>query len=157
MAIFLSSFENKVDKKGRVSVPASFRQALSQEAFQGIVLFRSYKSDTLEGCGLSRMERLSDSIDEMEQFSEDQDDLLATIFADAHQLAFDADGRVMLPKALMEHAKVTDRVMFVGRGGTFQIWNPSDFAIHQEQARSRAREKKMTLRLKPSREGGHND
>ena len=99
MAIFLSSFENKVDKKGRISVPASFRQSLAPEAFQGIVLFRSYKSNTIEGCGLSRMERLSESLDDMDQFSEDQDDLAATIFADAHQLSFDTDGRVLFAQS----------------------------------------------------------
>lgn len=154
MSVFLSSFENKIDKKGRVSVPAPFRQALSQESFQGVVLFRSYKSNTLEGCGLSRMIRLSESVDAMDQFSQEHDDLAATIFADAHQLAFDTDGRILLPKPLLDHANISEKAMFVGRGGTFQIWDPNDFHQHQEKARERAQEKGMTLKLNPSR-GDH--
>lgn len=153
MGIFLSSFENKIDKKGRISVPSSFRQALAAETFQGIVLFRSYKSTTIEGCGLSRMERLSESLDEMEQFSEEQDDLAATIFADAHQLVFDADGRISLPRVLLEYASIEEKAVFVGRGSTFQIWNPENFYRYQEEARLRAQQKAMTLKLKPVKEG----
>lgn len=149
MSIFLSSFENKIDKKGRISVPASFRQALAAETFQGVVLFRSYKNATIEGCGFSRMERLSESLDDMDQFSQEQDDLAATLFAESHPLSFDSDGRISLPKTLMEHAAIEERAVFVGRGSTFQIWNPEDFARHQQEARVRAQQNGVTLRLKP--------
>lgn len=149
MALFLSSFENKIDKKGRISVPAPFRMALANETFTGTVLFRSYKFPTIEGCGISRMQRFADALDAMDQFSDEMDDLASTIFADAHQLAFDGDGRIVLPKALMDHAELEEKAVFVGRGATFQLWNPLKFAQHQEEARKRAQEKGATLRLAP--------
>jgi MraZ protein len=149
MALFLSTFINKLDKKGRVSVPAPFRLALSGQAFQGIVAFRSYKLSAIEGMGIDRMQRLSDSADQLDLFSDAQDDLTATIFADAHMLAFDGDGRIILPQALLEHAKIQDSVAYVGHGATFQIWNPNAFEAHQHEARKRVQDKQATLKLRP--------
>ncbi len=55
MAVFIGTFENKVDRKGRVSVPAQFRQTLAAQSFQGIVAFRSYRADAIEACGFDFM------------------------------------------------------------------------------------------------------
>ncbi len=149
MALFLSTFVNKVDRKGRVSVPAPFRAQIVGQTFNGIVGFRSFRQPAIEACGIDRMTNLSESLDELDQFSEAQDDLAATIFADAHQLQFDSEGRVMLPSLLVEHADITDAAAFVGRGATFQIWQPDAFRAHQETARNRTRDQGATLRLKP--------
>ena len=152
VALFLSTFVNKVDRKGRVSVPAPFRAALAGQVFNGIVAFRSYKQRTIEACGVDRMASLSESLDDMELFSEAQDDLASTIFADAHQLPFDGEGRIVLTPVLAEHAGIADMVAFVGRGATFQIWEPEAFRAHQEQARARASRQGATLRLRPRKE-----
>jgi MraZ protein len=154
MALFLSTFVNKVDKKGRVSVPAPFRAALAGQAFAGIIAFRSYKFPALDGCGADRMDSLSRSMDDLDLFSQQQDDLATTIFADAHQLPFDTDGRIVLPEALAKHADITDRAAFVGRGAMFQIWNPEAFLRFQDEARARAKKAGATLRLRPPASGG---
>ncbi|MDX1483570.1 MAG: division/cell wall cluster transcriptional repressor MraZ [Alphaproteobacteria bacterium] len=149
MALFLSTFINKVDRKGRVSVPAPFRAAVADQSFKGIVAFRSYREAAIEACAIDRMERLSESVDALDQFSEEQDDFASTIFADAHQLPIDGDGRIILPSALVEHAGITDAAAFVGRGGTFQIWDPQAFERHQAEARTRVGRRAATLRLAP--------
>lgn len=148
MTLFLSTFVNKLDKKGRVSVPASFRLALSGQAFNGIVAFRSYKLPAIEGMGIDRMQKISNSVDQLDLFSEAQDDLTATIFADAHMLGLDGDGRIVLPELLLDHGKIQDNVAFVGRGATFQMWNPEAFEAHQLEARRRVQEKQSTLKLR---------
>ncbi|HLF59488.1 MAG TPA: division/cell wall cluster transcriptional repressor MraZ [Alphaproteobacteria bacterium] len=149
MALFLSTFVNKVDKKGRVSVPAPFRAALAGQAFAGIIAFRSYKFRALEACGADRMDRLSRSMDDLDLFSQEHDDLAATIFADAHQLPFDSDGRIVLPEQLAQHAEIAERAAFVGRGPMFQIWNPEAYLHFQDEARARAKRAGATLRLRP--------
>lgn len=148
MTLFLSTFVNKLDKKGRVSVPASFRLALANQSFQGIVAFRSYKISAIEGMGIDRMEKLSSSIDQLDLFSDAQDELAATIFADAHMLGLDGDGRITLPQILLTHAKIRDSVAFVGRGATFQIWDPNAFNTYQEEARQRVQQKQATVKLR---------
>ena len=144
MGIFLSTFVNRLDKKGRVSVPSTFRAALGSQSFQGIILFRSYTLSAIEGFGMDRMERLSQQLDTMDLFSDTQNDLAASIFADAHQLAFDGEGRVLLPELLCAHAHLSDQVAFVGRGATFQLWNPEAFNHYQAQARDRLKVSKLS-------------
>src|SRR5581483_12278244 len=71
VALFLSTFVNKVDRKGRVSVPATFREALAGQAFNGIVAYRSFKLPSVEASGIDRMEEMSARIAALDEFSED--------------------------------------------------------------------------------------
>src|SRR5690606_31394902 len=59
VALFLSRFDNKVDRKGRVSVPAPFRAQLSQQAFHGIIAYPSPVAPAIEGCGRDRIEQIA--------------------------------------------------------------------------------------------------
>jgi MraZ protein len=77
MALFLSTYTNKVDAKGRVSVPAGFRTALQGQEFQGVVLLPSNKFQALEGFSMGMMHELSARIDKFDLFSDAQDDLAA--------------------------------------------------------------------------------
>ena len=154
MAVFIGTFENKIDRKGRVSVPAPFRLTLAGQSFQGIVAFRSYRAAAIEACGIDFMERLNDSMTSLDFFSDAQDDLAATIFADSQQLPFDGDGRIILPGQLAEHAGIVERVAFVGKGPIFQIWQPDALERYKEEARARAKSQGLTLPLKPSDGGG---
>ena len=134
MSLFLSSYENRLDTKGRVSVPASFRASLCNETFAGVVLFRSFTNNCIEGFSMSRMEQMATATDNMGVFDSELDDLSAMLFADARPLAFDVTGRIVVPADLLAHAGITDRAVFVGRGNSFQIWNPDAFRIAQEKS-----------------------
>lgn len=149
MGLFLSTFMNKVDKKGRVSVPATFRASLSQLPFQGIVAYRSFTSPSIEGCGIDFMERLSDSAQEFDAFSAEAEDITALIFADARQLAWDPEGRIVLPEDIIAHAGITETCAFVGKGKTFQIWEPGAYKAMEAELRARALANRPTLPLKP--------
>ena len=144
MALFLSTFVNKVDRKGRVSVPASFRAALAGQSFLGIIAYRSFKLPCVEGSGIDHMEAMSGRVDQMGQFS-DSSDNASVIFSDAQQLPFDGEGRIMLPQVLAEHAGISEHAAFVGQGKTFQIWEPERFKAHQNELRERARRQGVTL------------
>lgn len=159
MALFLSTFINKIDRKGRVSVPASFRTALAAQSFQGIAAFPSFRDDynAVEACGMDRMERLSASLDKLNPFSDEHDDFASVIFGDSVQLPFDGEGRIIVPDHLREHAGLGEQAAFVGRGATFQIWRPEALGAFQEAARRRAREARETLRLAPSGGEGPGD
>ena len=145
MSLFLSTYVNKIDKKSRVSVPASFRSALTDQNFQGIVVFPSSTHGALEGFSMARMEELSQRLDNFDLFSETQDDLAASIFSNAVPLSFDENGRVMLPKSLADHAGITDQALFVGMGVKFQIWNPEAFEKRRLDAMENVRQNKLTV------------
>src|SRR5258708_33923557 len=69
--LFLSTFVNKVDRKGRVSVPATFRAAVADQSFSGIVVFPSFKYEPLDASGINRMEEMSSRRNTLETFSEE--------------------------------------------------------------------------------------
>ncbi len=144
MALFLSTFINKVDKKGRVSVPASFRAALTGLPYAGIVAYPSFRLQAIEGSGIDRMQEMSERHDRLDQFSEEHESL-ALIFSETQQLPFDPEGRITLPENFCAHAQITETVAFVGRGQTFQLWEPSLLQEHTAESRQRVRRNGMTL------------
>jgi MraZ protein len=144
VALFSSTFVNKVDRKGRVSVPASFRAELAGQAVTGIVAFRSLKFPALDAGGFDRLEEITRSLDELPEFS-DERDALASILSDAQQMTFDGEGRISLPQALAEHAGIVETAAFVGVGRSFQIWEPQRYQRHQEEMRERVRQRGFTL------------
>ncbi len=147
MSLFLSSYENRLDTKGRVSVPATFRASVSAEKFAGVVLYRSFTHNCIEGLTMSRMEAMAAATDKMGVFDDTLDDLSAMLFADARQLAFDVTGRVVIPADLLKHAGITDTAVFVGRGNSFQIWNPAAFRAAQEKALANLRASRPNLKI----------
>ena len=149
MSVFLSTFENKVDRKGRVSVPSSFRNVLSQQKSTGIILYPSFKHPCLEGSGDERIQEIVSSIDAIDVFSDEAENL-QTILADAKQMSVDIDGRVILPPEFISHAGIAEVASFVGLGKRFQIWSPESFEKHREKNRLRARQQGATLRIVPS-------
>lgn len=146
MALFLSSFQNKIDKKGRVSVPAPFRAVLAAQPYQGIVAYASFVNPCIEACGMERIAKISDRIEELDPFSEERDAFATTILGGSVQLGFDGEGRIVLPEPLIEVASLSDMAMFVGKGETFEVWQPKEFAEYSAQARKMALEKRSRLR-----------
>jgi len=148
MALFLSTFTNNIDNKGRVSVPAQFRMSLGSQEFAGIVVYESFINDCIEGCDIERIKRLSNSIDNLDPFSEERDAFATTILGGAMQLAMDGDGRVILPESLLQKTAIKDKALFVGKGPTFEIWQPEKFENYLVKAKASAKEKRNLLQLK---------
>lgn len=144
MPVFLSSFVNRVDKKGRVSVPASFRAALGSDA-SGIVVFRSLQQEALDGCSIGHLELLSQSLEKQDLSPDTYELIETTIFGGSVQLPFDSEGRISLPEPMTAAVGIDDQVAFVGRRKTFQIWDPKKLAAHEAAARSAARAKDISL------------
>lgn len=142
MPLFLSTTTNKVDRKGRVSVPAAFRSTLPQSGYQGIVAYTSFRHACLHGADLGFMEQLSDSIHgDFGLYSDENEALANAILASARQLSFDPEGRVTLTKDLMGHAGISSEATFVGLGKTFQIWEPVAYEAHRTVQRALAETK----------------
>jgi MraZ protein len=147
MALFLSTFSNKVDAKGRVSVPAQFRASLVNDNFASMVVYESFINECIEGCDLERIKKLSESIDNLDPFSEERDAFATAVLGGSVQLSIDGDGRVILPEALLKKARIKDVAVFIGKGSTFEIWEPKYFEEYMTQAKAQAKSKRNLLRL----------
>jgi transcriptional regulator MraZ len=153
MALFLDTFVNKLDRKGRVSVPAAYRQQLASQPFQGIAALPSYKHPAIHCGDLAWFAEISKALEAVDLLSDEHDDLTAAMFAETKQLPFDGEGRIILPPVLIERAAIKDLAAFVGRGATFEIWEPAALDAYKIEARRRALEKGRTLTRRPGGEG----
>ena len=136
--MFLSSHENKIDKKGRVSVPAAFRSYLTTLGYNGFISYPSFSNPALECCTKDRIEKLSDSIDTLNPFEEKRDYFATAVLSESSNLVFDTEGRVQFSKKILNFAKIKTDILFVGLGKTFQVWDPKIL-----KNLSRLREKKL--------------
>ena len=145
MELFLSTFVNRVDRKGRVSVPATFRSTLATHRHPNqVVLIPSFKYAALDGTGSDHLKEMMEGLNTLDQYSQRRDDI-ALLFADSRSLALDSEGRIVLPDDLKDHAHIKDEIAFVGLGTTFQLWEPKGFAAHRAEALERARAGNATL------------
>lgn len=133
--LFISSFTNRIDKKGRVSVPAPFRAVLNAEGAAALFVFASMRHPCIEGCGADYFRKLHAQVEAMDPFSPERDAFAAVVFGQTAQLSMDGEGRVGLPEALIAGAKLSDEAVFVGKGETFEIWEPKAHRAHTESAR----------------------
>ena len=144
--MFLSTHEYRLDKKGRVSVPASFRSYLNSMGYSGVICYPSFNNSSIEACPQSRIEKLSDSIDSLNPFEEKRDIFATSVLADSVNLQFDSEGRISIPSKLLEHAKIKQIMLFIGQGKTFQIWEPKLFEKFKTQARKKANLNRASLK-----------
>jgi len=145
MNLFLSQFLNNIDKKGRVTLPSLFRKALPKESKNEIILFKSLKYNSIEGCSTERISKIAKRVDDLDIFSDDQDDFATSIFSEIVPTKIDNEGRFLIPESLKLYSKITKEVTFIGQGHYFQIWEPKAAIQRQKNSRERLVKEKRTL------------
>ena len=151
--MFLSSYENKLDKKGRVSVPATFRSHLSSLGYNGFISYPSFNHSALEACSQDRIEKLSNTIDSLNPFEDKRDYFATSILSESVNLQFDTEGRVSITDKLLKHANIKSNILFVGLGKTFQIWEPKIFEKFKISARKKAYHNRSSLKWENKQKG----
>ena len=145
MDLFVSQFFNKIDKKGRVSFPALFRSVLPKGNKNEIILFKSLKHNAIEGCNITRIKEISNRINNLDFFSDDQDDFATSIFSEIIPTNLDKEGRFLIPENLKTHSNIKEKVTFIGQGNFFQMWEPEAALLRLKESRKRLISKKKTL------------
>jgi MraZ protein len=146
MTQFMGTHQNRLDAKGRVSIPAPFRNLLKNgNGVAELVLRPSHRHPCIEAWPPAMFDALSAPLQQLNMFSDEQDDLAITLFADAFPVEPDKEGRIVVLECLKKHAGLTDGVTFMGRGQIFEIWEPAAAERRRAEARERVRERGLTL------------
>ena len=134
MRNFRANFLNKIDTKGRVSVPASFRTVLGED--KTIYCMPSLADPAIDVYTQERLDEMT------EKFERDHDPMSLeyrqfqmVMNGDVFPISIDGDGRIILPEDLRAYARITVEASFVGAGPYFQIWEPSTHKAYREDAR----------------------
>lgn len=137
--MFLATVINNLDAKGRVSVPADFRASADHEAFHGIIIWPALNGGPFyEGAGYGYVLHMQSVMRALPLYSKERDALQNALFGEARKLNFDSNGRVSLPKDIVEALGFDGAVAFVGQGDSFQIWNPATRASYVPNIQSDA-------------------
>jgi MraZ protein len=142
---FVSNFTLRLDAKGRVSIPASFRAVLARDGFDGLYCYPALDRPALDAGGNALLTDIERLIARFSPYSEEREDFAAALYGTSETLKIDGDGRVILPEALRAHAGITDTVAFVGLGQKFQIWEPERFRAQLAEATEKVRALKKQL------------
>lgn len=142
---FVSTYTNRIDAKGRVSVPAQFRNILARDGFEGVFCYPALDSAALEAGGARLVETIHGLLDGLAPYSDERDHLATALFGVSEILRPDAEGRIILGERLKAHAGIADAATFVGLGDKFQIWEPTRFEAQLAAGRERLRELKRLL------------
>lgn len=134
---FLSTSINRVDAKGRVSVPSAFRAVLKRKDIDELYALRAIDVPALNVGGMDLLERYEKRIAQEDPFLQAADDFSHYIHGDSTFLKIDGEGRIALTDFVRDATGIADEAAFLGRGAFFQIWHPAKLAEHTEAVRAR--------------------
>jgi MraZ protein len=136
---FLSHYTNRIDAKGRLSAPAPFRAVLAKDGFEGVFVHPSLDAPALDCGGNQLLGEINAFLEAMPPYSQGREDMATALLGTSEILRLDSEGRILLSERLREAIGLKDEAAFVGQGHKFQIWEPTRFATHLEEAKARVR------------------
>ena len=131
---FVATFTMRLDAKGRVSIPASFRAVLARDGFEGLYCQPSPGQPALDAGGNALIQEIEALIARFPPYSEERDELAAALYGQSETLKVDSEGRIILTERLKTLAHIGETVAFVGLGHKFQVWEPERFFTFLEEA-----------------------
>lgn len=137
MDLFLSNQTNRIDAKGRVSIPAPLRNELTRRATGDLYGLQSLTVPAIEVGGSDLLTLYEERIAREAPGSLAAEDLSLLYYGDGMFLKLDKDGRISINDFIREHTGIGNEVTFVGRGGFFQLWEPGRFREHRQTTRRR--------------------
>ena len=136
---FLSNATNRIDAKGRVSVPSAFRSVLSQRDIRELYCFQDFMFPAISVGGLDLLDRFERQIASEDVFSPKANRMSLLIHGGGVFMKLDQEGRLAVTDFIRDFTGITSEVTFVGRADHFQLWAPQAFLQAQADAREERR------------------
>src|SRR5262245_17339774 len=136
---FVANFTLRLDSKGRVSIPGSFRSVLVRDGFEDLYCYPALDRPAIDAGGSALMAEIDTLIGRYAPFSDQREQLALALYGTSETLKVDSEGRVVLSENLKRHAGITETVAFVGLGSKFQIWEPARFQNELAEATQKVR------------------
>ena len=149
MTQFVGTHFGKLDRKGRISVPASFRAELEAAGVNQIAFRPSHQYPCIEGRSRPEFDRMCAIIRALPHFSEEREAWESGFIAVSLVLRMDAEGRLVLPEEMISESGLGENVAFMGKGDRFEIWNAAAAKANTGQGFATLRDRRMSLPAGP--------
>ena len=142
MTNLIGEFECKVDAKGRIMLPAGLKRQISPEAQDKFVINRGF-----ENCivlyPLNEWKEISDEVNQLNLYNKKNRDFVRYFYRGATELSMDVTNRLLLPKQLLNYAKIAKELVLFAFSNRIEVWakdvyqnlltdEPEDFAALAE-------------------------
>ncbi|HZW02425.1 MAG TPA: division/cell wall cluster transcriptional repressor MraZ, partial [Anaerolineaceae bacterium] len=117
--MFLGRYEHTIDEKGRITIPARFRDLLDEGAY----VTRGFDNNLLVLTPPS-FDIISQRVRQMSITDEAARLLKRLIFSSAERVEVDRNGRILIPQWLRASVGIENAAVVVGAGEYFEIWSP---------------------------------
>jgi MraZ protein len=118
--MFLGQYRHSLDNKGRMIVPARFRDLLD-----GTIYLTQGFDQNLRVMPKEAFEMIYQRVTEMSSTNPTARQLRRLIFSTAQQVSIDNNGRILIPKYLRDVANITTEAIVVGVGEALEVWSPA--------------------------------
>jgi MraZ protein len=149
---FVSQYTSKLDSKGRVAIPAPFRNLLDKDGYEGLYVHPALDHPALDCGGNALLGEIDSLLLRFPAYSEERDFFATALMGSSQIVRRDNEGRFVLTDMMREITGITDGISFVGHGHKFQIWEPERFKDHNAESKNRLRAMRRLL-SPPTRTG----
>lgn len=125
--MFLGRFSHNLDSKGRLAVPARFREALGAD----VVITRGIDR-CLSLYPMSAWQPLAEKVSALPISDPDARTFRRMVFAEAANVEFDRQGRILIPPELRRYASLDREAVIVGMHTYVEIWSPEQWEAQAE-------------------------
>ncbi|GAB4437934.1 MAG: division/cell wall cluster transcriptional repressor MraZ [Chloroflexi bacterium OHK40] len=116
--MFLGEFEHTIDDKGRVAIPARFREELGER----FVVTKGF-DPCLQAFPMSYWAQLTEKVNRLPIGSPEARNFRRILFAAAAEVEVDRQGRILIPQNLREYAGLAEEVLITGMSTYFELWS----------------------------------
>lgn len=119
--MFRGRFEHSIDLKGRVSIPSKFREILSSNFDERLIITNF--DDCLWAYPVNEWQKIEDRVAALPQFKPEVKALQRVFISAATECPIDKQGRILIPQTLRDYAGITKDLVFVGMTQRIEIWS----------------------------------
>jgi MraZ protein len=124
---FRGYYRHAVDDKGRIAIPAQFRECLSTKEKKRLVLNKG-RDNTIEVHPLTEWEKFEDNVAlRLSRFHSEPLRIRRLLEHNVVTVKLDSQGRILIPQHFKDYAQITNEAVIAGVGNYFEIWNPNNF------------------------------
>ncbi len=135
MQHFIGTYECKADEKGRIMLPVSLKKQLSDKLKNGFVIKRAVFNSCLELYPLKEWDELMLRINKLNRFNKKNIDFIRRFTAGVRQIDIDISGRILIPKDLINHAKISKDIVVSSAVNILEIWDKGLYEEAKDDAK----------------------